>query len=221
MDYEKIITSVLPALITAFVSTIAMITSYKASKNAQKQSYNNNVDSMRFTQKEKVADQIAEKAAILLTKCDPNVLNTVINEIVPRPISHEENGKIRRYLLGIADEIQTYSNVIKMLSYSIFDSEEMLRKLEKVWNVMDAVDDKCSEMLLKLAEIYTAMTPEGNIKGMNIMEEKLKLERSFSEEYRELYCQLHESISDLVWYIRQQSIPNDKNRTKKKQKKKK
>lgn len=60
-----------------------------------------------------------------------------------------------------------------------------------------------------------------HIKGMNIMEEKLKLERSFSEEYRELYCQLHESISDLVWYIRQQSIPNDQNRTKKKQKKKK
>ena len=50
MDYEKIISSVLPALITAFVSTIAMITSYKAAKNAQKQSYNNNVDSMRFTQ---------------------------------------------------------------------------------------------------------------------------------------------------------------------------
>lgn len=44
----------------------------------------------------------------------------------------------------------------------------------------------------------------------------ISLERSFSEEYRELYCQLHESISDLVWYIRQQSIPNDKNRTKKK-----
>lgn len=104
MDYEKIISSVLPALITAFVSTIAMITSYKAAKNAQKQSYNNNVDSMRFTQKEKVADRIAEKAAILLTKCDPNVLNTVINEIIPRPISHEENGNIRRYLLGIADE---------------------------------------------------------------------------------------------------------------------
>ena len=77
-------------------------------------------------------------------------------------------------MLGIADEIQTYSNVIKMLSYSIFDSEEMLRKLEKVWNEMDAVDNKCSEMLLKLAEIYTAMTPEGNIKGMNIMEEKIQ-----------------------------------------------
>ena len=201
MNYGKIITNILPALITALVSIIAMITSYKASKNTQKQSYNNNVDSMRFTQKEKVADQIAEKSAILLTKCDPNVLNTIINEIVPRPISHEENGNIRRYLLGIADEIQTYSNIIKMLSYSIFDSEEMLGKLEKVWNEMDAVDNKCSNMLLTLAQIYTAMTPEGNIKGMNIMEEKVKLERAFSEEYRELYCQLHESISDLVWYL--------------------
>lgn len=221
MDYGKIITSVLTALITALVSTIAMITSYKASKNAQEQSYNNNVDSMRFTQKEKVADQIAEKAAILLTKCDPNVLNTVINEIVPRPISHEENRNARRYLLGIADEIQTYSNIIKMLSYSIFDSEEMLGKLEKVWNEMDAVNDKCSDMLLKLADIYTAMTPEGSIKGMNIMEEKLKLERSFSEEYREIYCQLHESISDLVWYIRKKSIPNDPNRIKEKGRKKK
>lgn len=215
MDYGKFITNVLPTLITAFVSTIAMITSYKASKNAQKQSYDNNVDSMRFTQKEKVADQIAEKAAILLTKCDPNVLNTVINEVVPRTISHEENGNVRRYLLGIADEIQTYSNVIKMLSYSIFDSEEMLKKLEKVWNEMDTVGNKCSEMLLKLVDIYTAMTPEGHIKGMNIMEEKLRLERSFSEEYGELYCQLHESISDLVCYIRQQSIPSNQNEIKK------
>lgn len=221
MDYEKIISDVLPALITAFVSIIAMITSYKAAKNTQKQSYDNNVDSMRFTQKEKVADQIAEKSAILLTKCAPNVLNTVINEIVPRTISHEENGRIRRYLLGISDEIQTYSNVIKMLSYSIFDSEEMLRKLEKVWKEMDAVDKKCSEMLLRLADIYTSMTPEGEIKGINVMGEKLKLERAFSEEYSDIYCQLHESISDLVWYIRRQSIPKNQNIKEKKQNKKK
>ena len=86
---------------------------------------------------------------------------------------------------------------------------------------MDAVDQKCSEMLLRLAEIYTAMTPEGKIKGINVMEEKLKLERSFSEEYSKMYCQLHESISDLVWYIRQQSIPKDQNRKQKKHKKKK
>lgn len=133
MDYGKFITNVLPTLITAFVSTIAMITSYKTSKNARKQSYDNNVDSMRFTQKEKVADRIAEKAVILLTKCDPSVLNTVINEVVPKTISHEENGNVRRYLSGIADEIQTYSNVIKMLSYSIFDSEEMLKKYGMRW----------------------------------------------------------------------------------------
>ena len=68
---------------------------------------------------------------------------------------------------------------------------------------------------------WRRMAEKGEYNAPNIMEEKLKLERSFSEEYRELYCQLHESISDLVWYIRQQSIPNDKNRTKKKQKKKK
>lgn len=209
MDFEKILSGIVPALITAFVSVVAMIISYKTSKNATKQSYNNNVDSMRFTQKDKVADQIAEKSAILLTKCDPNVLNTVINEIVPRSISHEENANIRKYLLGIADEIQTYSNIIKMLSYSIFDSEELLRKLETVWGEMDIVYQKCSDMLLKLTEIYTAMTPEGNIKGINVMQEKLKLERTFSEEYSNIYSQLHISLSDLVWFIRQQSIPTN------------
>lgn len=219
MDMEKIIASVLPALITGFVSMIALITSYKAAKNASKQSYNNNVDSMRFTQKEKVADQIAEKSAVLLTKCDPNVLNTVINEIVPHSISHEENAAIRRRLLGIADEIQTLTNVIKMLTYSIFDSEEMLEKLENVGGKLDNVYINCSEMLLRLAEIYTAMTPEGRIKGINVMDEKLRLERGFSEEYREIYIQLHVSLSELVWYIRQQSIPKDINRKVKKKRK--
>lgn len=212
MDMEKILMSVLPALITGFVSMIALITSYKAAKNASRQSYNNNVDSMKFTQKEKVADQLAEKSAILLTKCDPNALNTVINEIVPRSISHEENANVRRRLLGIADEIQTLSNIIKMLTYSVFDSKEFLRKLEDIGNKLDLVNEKCSSMLLRLAEIYTAMTPEGRIKNINIMEEKLKLERGFSEEYRESYIQLHLTLSDLVWYIRQQSIPKDINR---------
>lgn len=220
MEYEEFITSIVPTLITAFVSVIAMITSYKTAKNAQKQSYNNNVDSMRFAQREKVADQVTEKAAILLIKCDPNVLNTVINEIVPRPISHEENANIRRYLLGRADEIQTYSNVIKMLTYSIIDSKEMLRKLEKVWRQMDDVYNECSKMLLRLADIYTAMTPEGEIKGINVMEEKKKLERSFSEEYSKTYCVLHELISDMVWNIRNQSIPNNKIENEKEQKKK-
>lgn len=207
MEYEKIISSVLPTFITAFVSIIAMITSYKTAKNAQKQSFDNNIDNMRFTQKEKVATQIAEKASVLLTKCHPNVLNTVINEIVPRNISHEENGNIRKYLLGISDEIQTYSNVIKMLSYSIVDSKEMLHKLENLWNNMDAVDEKCSKMLLRLAEIYTAMTPEGRIKEIVVMDEIRKLENSFSEEYKGIYIQLDTSISDTLRYIREKSIP--------------
>lgn len=217
MDAEKILISVLPAFITGFVSMIALITSYKAAKNSTRQSYNNNVDSMKFTQKEKVADQVAEKSAILLTKCDPNVLNTVINELVPRPISHEENANVRRRLLGIADEIQTLSNIIKMLTYSVFDSEEFLRKLEDIGNKLDVVNEKCSTMLLRLAEIYTAMTPEGRIKNINVMEEKKNLEQSFPEGYRESYIQLHLALSDLIWYIRQQSIPKDINRKKKKQ----
>jgi len=214
MKSQELLLNILPTLITAFVSIIAMTTSYKAAKNSTKQSYNNNVDSMRFTQKEKVADQISEKAAILLTKCDPNVLNTIINEIVPRSISHEENANIRRYLLGISDDIQTYSNIIKMLTYSIFDSEEMLRKLEEVGQKLDVVNNKCSQMLLRLSEIYIAMTPEGQIKGINIMEAKLELEHNFSKEYREAYIQLHLALSELVWFIRQQSIPVDHNREK-------
>lgn len=223
MDMEKVLMSALPALITGFISMIALITSYKASKNASKQSYNNNVDSMKFTQKEKVADQLAEKSAVLLTKCDPNVLNSIINEMIPRSISHEENANIRRNLLEISDEIQTLSNIIKMLTYSVFDNEEFLRRLESIGNNLDAVNEGCSFMLLRLAEIYTAMTPEGRIKNINVMEEKLKLERSFSEEYREKYIQLHLSLSDLIWYIRQQSIPksiSNKKGTKRKIKKK-
>lgn len=207
MDNQNLFLNMLPTLITAFVSIIAMVVSYMSTRKSTKQSYNNNIYSMRFAQKEKVADQIAEKAAILLTKCDPSVLNTVINELVPRQISHEENANIRRYLLGIADEIQTYSNVIKMLSHSILDSKEMLSKLEKVWTEMDTTNQICSDMLLKLVNIYTAMTPEGVIKSINIMEETMKLERTFSETYKDIYCQLHQSMTDLLWYIRNQSIP--------------
>lgn len=221
MDMEKIFVSVLPALITGFVSMLALITSYMAAKNTAKQSYNNNVDSMKFTQKEKVADQLTEKSAILLTKCDPNVLNTLINEIVPRSISHEENANIRNKLLGVADEIQTLSNIIKMLTYSVFDSEEFLRKLENIGNKLDVVNEKCSVMLLRLAEIYTAMTPEGRIKNINVMEEKQKLEKSFSEEYKEYYIQLHLALSDLIWYIRKQSIPKDINKKQKHKREKK
>lgn len=210
MESKDILTSVLPALITAFVSFIAMITSYMAAKNASKQSYSNNVDNMRFTQKEKVADQIAEKSAILLSKCDPNVLNTVINEIVPRSISHEENRSIRTRLLGISDEMQTLSNIIKMLTYSIFEDMDMLNKLNDVGIKLDTVCNQSSDMILRLCDIYTSMTPEGRIKNINVMDEIKKLELSFSEAYRESYIQLHLSLSDLIWYVRQQSIPKKK-----------
>lgn len=56
----------------------------------------------------------------------------------------------------------------------------------------------------------------GEIKGINVIEAKQELERGFSEEYREIYIQLHLAISDLVWFIRQQSIPIDRNKKQKK-----
>lgn len=208
-DYWEIVIAIMPALITAFVSIIAMLTSYKTAKNTAKQSFDNNVDNMRFTQKEKVADQIAEKAAILLTKCDPNVLNTLINEFVPKAISHEENANIRRYLYGRSDEIQTYSNIIKMLIFSISEDREMVERISSVGQRLDNVNAMVSDMLFKLANIYTAMTPEGRIKSINVTEEKIKLEVSFSEQYKEPYLQLFTTISELVWYIRQKSIPKN------------
>lgn len=39
------------------------------------------------------------------------------------------------------------------------------------------------------------------------MEEKLKLERDFSAEYRETYITLHVSISELVKNTRKETIP--------------
>ncbi len=216
--FTDVLISIIPTLITALVSIIALITSYKAAKNSAKQSYNNNVDSMKFAQKEKVADQLAEKSAILLTKCDPNVLNTVINEITPRTISHEENAIIRKYLLGISDEIQTLTNIIKMLAYSIFDNEIMLNKIGDIGKKLDEVNKQCSNMLLSLTNLYTSMTPEGNIRNINIMEEKSRIEQEFSSTYRENYIQLHVSLSDLIWYIRNQSIPNVSSKNKKRKK---
>lgn len=209
MDIQTVFLDVLPSLITGFVSVLALITSYKSAENASRLSYSNNIDNMRFAQKEKVADQLAEKAAALLTKSDPNVLNTVINEIVPRQITHEENARIRRNLLKLADEIQTLSNVIKMLAYSVLDSQEFLDKIEDIGNKLDIVSENCSAMLLKLTEIYTAVTPEGSIKSINIMEEIQKMEKDFISEYREKYIQLFLALSNLIWYIRQQSVPKE------------
>ena len=62
-------------------------------------------------------------------------------------------------------------------------------------------------MLIQMTDIYTGMTEAGRIKGLNVMEEKIKLEKTFSETYWETYVRLHTSLSDLIRCIRQQSIP--------------
>ena len=47
--FYDVIISAIPAVITAVISAVALITSYKASKNATKQTYINNVDNMVFS----------------------------------------------------------------------------------------------------------------------------------------------------------------------------
>lgn len=115
----ELLKAIVPSAITAIVAIIALITSAYSSHKATKTSYNNNVDNMRFTQKEKISDQIIEKASILLTKSDPNYLNTIINEITPMEISDSEFTSVQNRLLSITDEIQTLSINIKLLSYAI------------------------------------------------------------------------------------------------------
>lgn len=212
----NILQVILPSTITATVSIVAIIVSYISSNNSLKNSYENNINNMRFSQKEKVVDQISEKVAALLTKCNPNTLNTLINDIVPREISHEDNRVIRTRLLGISDEIQTLSNTIKMLTYSIFDDKDMLSKFEDLSNKLDDVESRCSKMLFKLSNIYASMTPEGRIRNMNIMEELRTLERNFSEEYRTPFIELNVALFDMIWYIRRQSIPTEKSSKKNK-----
>lgn len=217
---DNTIISVLPSIITASVSALAIIVSYKSSKRSLAMSQDNNIDNMRFSQKDKVADQIAEKSAMLLSKCNPNTLNTLINDIVPNRITHEENRIIRNRLLGVSDEIQTLCNVIKMLTYSIFDTEEMLTRFENMSNKLDEVESLCSNMLLELTHIHSSMTPEGEIRNINIMEELRSLERSFSEDIRDPYIELTAVLSDMIWYIRKEAIPKERDQMiKKKQRK--
>ena len=90
---------------------------------------------------------------------------------MPKEISHEENRVIHSRLLGISNEIQTLSHVIKLLTYSIFDTEEMLLKFADLASKSDNVETQCSQMLFNLSNIYSSMTPEGRIRNVNIVEE--------------------------------------------------
>jgi len=92
----ELLKAIIPSVITAVVAIIALITSALSSHKATKATYNNNINNMRFTQKEKISDQIIEKASILLTKSDPNYLNTIINGITPMEISDSEFTSIQK-----------------------------------------------------------------------------------------------------------------------------
>lgn len=201
----ELIKGILPSVITAVVSILALVINYKSTRYSIKQNSIINSKNMNFTQKEKLADQIVEKSSLLLTNCDPNRLNTIINGIVPKPISHEENATIRKQLLTISDDIQTLANIIKLLNYSII-SQDNIKSFERLSNTLDNVVMQCNAMLLKLTKLYSAMTPEGALMNLNIMEEKMRLEREFSDEYPPSYIDLHICISEIVQKTRFQAM---------------
>lgn len=203
----ELLKAIIPSLITAAVAIIALITSAYSAKKATETSYSNNIDNMHFAQKEKISDQIIEKASALITKTDPNYLNTVINEITPKEISDLEFTSIQTRLLSITDDIQTLSTNIKMLSYSIRESEtETL--IFKTFSEMDSIHNEVQEMIMQLIKIYLALTPNGNIEDLSVMPEKYKLEKSFSETYPPIYTDFVVDMMQLIEMLKKNSIPH-------------
>lgn len=146
---------------------------------------------------------------VLLTKSDPNYLNAIINRIAPIEISESEFTSIQRQLLSITDEIQTLSTNIKLLSYSIKDSNSE-KLIYKIYEELDSVHSEIHDMILQLIQLYCALTPNGNIKNIAVMPEKYKLERSFSEKYPKIYTDLSVDIILLVEMLKRNSIPQSK-----------
>lgn len=207
MDYNELLKGILPSMITAFVSIIALTINYKSSKNNIK---HNNVitdKNMNFTQKEKVADELIDKSSRLMTLCDPNVLNTIINDLVPKIISHDENARIRKKLLSYGDEIQTLTHIIKLNHYSISNNTlEEVEQFSIISNVMDEVCKRCNDMLFRLSKIYNLLTPEGRLDNKNVMQEKTILEREFSNSYPELYEELCVQLIYTIAQIRKSAF---------------
>lgn len=205
----ELLKAIIPSVITASVAIIALITSAYSSKKATETSYSNNIDNMRFTQKEKISDQIIEKASLLLTITDPNYLNTIINKITPKEITDSEFTEIQSSLLSVSDNIQTLSTNIKLLSYSVREpqTEEIIFK---IFNEMDSIHKQVDDMIMQLVKIYCALTPNGNIENITVMAEKYKLETSFSETYPEYYKDFSVDMILLVELLKKNSIPHNK-----------
>lgn len=205
----ELLKAIIPSVITASVAIIALVTSAYSSKKATQISYSNNIDNMRFTQKEKLSDQINEKTSLLLTITDPNYLNTIINKITPKEITDSEFTEIQTKLLSVPDNIQTLSTNIKLLSYSIREPQTQ-EIIFKIFNEMDYLHKQVEDMIMKLIKIYCALTPNGNIENITVMAEKYKLETSFSKTYPKYYEDFSVDMVLLVETLKKNSIPQNK-----------
>ena len=205
----ELLKAIIPSVITASVAIIALVTSAYSSKKATQISYSNNIDNMRFTQKEKLSDQIIEKTSLLLTITDPNYLNTIINKITPKEITDFEFTEIQTKLLSVPDNIQTLSKNIKLLSYSIREPQTQ-EIIFKIFDEMDYLHKQVEDMIMKLIKIYCALTPNGNIENITVMAEKYKLETSFSKTYPKYYEDFSVDMVLLVETLKKNSIPQNK-----------
>lgn len=203
----ELLKAIIPSIITAIVAIIALITSAISSKKSNKTSYDISINNMRFTQKEKISDQFIEKSSVFLTKTDPNKLNTLINTLVPRTLTESEFSQEQEKLLSITDDIQTTATIIKMLLYCIRDKDNE-DLVNTIFVQMDQAHEKIQKMILELDQLYLAMTPNGNIKNIDILPEKYKLENEFSEQYSKLYTELASNIIKLTKVLKESSIPH-------------
>ena len=124
-------------------------------------------------------------------------------------ISDSEFTSVQNQLLSITDEIQTLSTNIKLLSYTIKDTNSEAL-IYKIYGEMDLIHNQVQDMILQLIQLYLALTPNGNIKNIAVMPEKYKLEKSFSEKYPKIYTDLSIDIISLVEILKKNSIPQGK-----------
>jgi len=160
---------------------------------------------MIFSQKEKVADQFIERSSELIAISDPLVLNAKINGYTPTIITHEEFMRIMQELMSIDNRVQTLNSIIKLHTWSIYE-EANLTHIGNMFSAIDIVHELIQDMILKLIKLHASNTQEGRFMKPDPMNEKVELERVFSESYKDPYCSMVVSITKMAKLLREEAI---------------
>lgn len=189
---------ILPSIIAGVVSIVSLITNYRSSKNSQ-------LKNMVFAQKEKVADQFIEKSSELIALTDPLALNAKINEFTPTLVEHSEFMVVMQSLLNIDTHVQTLGSVIKLHTWSVYEEND-LSVIAEMFDAVDNVQKLIQEMVLQLIQLHVSNTEKGHFTKPAPINDKLKLEREFSQKYAEPYVDMVEKITKVARILRRQAI---------------